>query len=65
MPKALSNLISTLGEKAVINNMLSDVSHNRYTLTIEALGSAISVLEVSSDEALNQPWHYRISFTSS
>ncbi|WP_082209378.1 type VI secretion system Vgr family protein [Gilliamella sp. wkB171] len=65
MPKALSNLISTLGEKAGINNMLSDVSHNRYTLTIEALGSAISVLDVSSDETLNQPWHYRISFTSS
>ncbi|MCX8712859.1 hypothetical protein J3U57_10295, partial [Gilliamella sp. B3464] len=64
MEKGIATLITQYG-KGVSNGLNGAISLNRYTLTIEALGSAISVLEVSSDEALNQPWHYRISFTSS
>ena len=66
MAKVINHLVNQLGEK-VINglNESSGVSHNRYTLTIDALSSPISILQVNGDEQLNQPWHYTITFTSS
>ncbi|OCG23685.1 hypothetical protein A9G11_05605 [Gilliamella sp. wkB108] len=43
---------------------LKGISQNRYTLTVDNLNVPISVLDVESYEQLNQPWHYRIRFTS-
>lgn len=43
---------------------LKGVSQNRYTLTVDNLNVPISVLAVEGNEQLNQPWHYRIRFTS-
>lgn len=50
MAKVINHLVNQLGEK-VINglNELSGVSHNRYTLTIDALSSPISILQVNGD----------------
>ncbi|WP_255471087.1 contractile injection system protein, VgrG/Pvc8 family, partial [Gilliamella sp. Pas-s27] len=59
-------MVDKLGE-GLVNGLidgLKSVSHNRYTLTVEGLGSPVSVLQVKGDEPLNQPWHYTITFTS-
>lgn len=63
MAKELTNLISQFGE-GLINGLTGEVSHNRYTLTVDGLDSPISVLNVKGEEKLNQPWKYTITFTS-
>jgi type VI secretion system secreted protein VgrG len=63
MKKDLSHLVNHIGEN-FINELTGQVSHNRYTLTIDELSSPISVLNVNGEEQLNQLWHYTITFTS-
>ena len=60
MAQAFNQLTDLLSKR-----LLSTVSHNRYTLTIDGLSSPISILNVEGEEQLNQPWHYVITFTSS
>ncbi|MWP73685.1 hypothetical protein, partial [Gilliamella sp. Pra-s52] len=66
MANKFDRLVDKLGERLVngLIDGLKSVSHNRYTLTVEGLGSPVSVLQVKGDEPLNQPWHYTITFTS-
>ena len=63
MANKLFPLINQLGE-GLLNELTGEVSHNRYTLTVDNLISPISVLRVQGNEQLNQPWHYTIEFTS-
>ena len=64
MKEELATFFTPFG-KGVDDGINGGISHNRYTLNIEELGSAISVLDVTTQEVLNQPWHYLISFTCS
>ena len=63
MANKITTLINQVGE-GLLNELTGEVSHNRYTLTVDNLISPISVLHVQGDEQLNQPWHYTIDFTS-
>lgn len=64
MKKDLSNLVNHIGEN-FINGLTTQVSHNRYTLTIDKLNAPISILKVDYEAELNQLWRYTITFTSS
>ncbi|MFQ1005297.1 type VI secretion system Vgr family protein [Gilliamella sp. CG22] len=63
MANKITTLINQVGE-GLLNELTGEVSHNRYTLTVDNLISPVSVLHVQGDEQLNQPWHYTIDFTS-
>jgi type VI secretion system secreted protein VgrG len=63
MEKNLPNFIHHVGEQ-LINEFTGQVSHNRYTLTINKLSTPISILNVNGEEQLNQLWRYTITFTS-
>ncbi|WP_392560379.1 type VI secretion system Vgr family protein [Orbus mooreae] len=47
-------------------SVVSSVANNHYKLTIEGLNlsTRLSVLSLDGHEALNQPWRYEITFTS-
>ncbi|WP_294833140.1 type VI secretion system Vgr family protein [uncultured Gilliamella sp.] len=62
MASGLNKIINQVGEH-LINGLSGAVAQNRYTLTIEELNSPISILKVKSEEQLNQPWRYTITFT--
>ncbi|WP_392562404.1 type VI secretion system tip protein VgrG [Orbus sturtevantii] len=47
-----------------LTGTLSTQQHNKYALTLSGLSSALSVLSVQGNEALNQPWRYEIIVTS-
>ncbi|WP_392561744.1 type VI secretion system tip protein VgrG [Orbus sturtevantii] len=47
-----------------LTNVLSAQQHNRYAVTLSGVSSALSVLSVHGNEALNQPWRYEIIVTS-
>ncbi|MWP47714.1 hypothetical protein GQ589_09755, partial [Gilliamella sp. Pas-s27] len=52
MTNKFDRLVDKLGE-GLVNGLidgLKSVSHNRYTLTVEGLGSPVSVLQVKGDE---------------
>ncbi|WP_176701487.1 contractile injection system protein, VgrG/Pvc8 family, partial [Gilliamella sp. Choc4-2] len=63
MVKHLDKIIEQAG-KDLLSQLTNKVSHNRYTLTIDELSTPISVLNVKGEDALNQLWHYTITFTS-
>ncbi|WP_218055780.1 contractile injection system protein, VgrG/Pvc8 family, partial [Gilliamella sp. Choc6-1] len=63
MAKDLNPIIHQVG-KTLISGLSNTENHNRYTLTIDELSAPISVLNVKGEEALNQLWHYTITFTS-
>lgn len=63
MASGLNKIIDQVGEH-LINGLSGAVAQNRYILTIEELNSPISILKVKSEEQLNQPWRYTITFTS-
>ncbi|WP_392562254.1 type VI secretion system tip protein VgrG [Orbus sturtevantii] len=58
MPSGLDTALDSL------TNALSTQQHNRYSLTLLGLSSALSVLSVHGNEALNQLWRYEIIVTS-
>ncbi|WP_141670609.1 type VI secretion system Vgr family protein, partial [Gilliamella sp. Choc6-1] len=66
MVKHLDKIVEQAGQagKDLLSQLTNKVSHNRYTLTIDELSTPISVLNVKGEEALNQLWHYTITFTS-
>lgn len=59
----LNNSGNRFGE-GLAQALTGNVANNRFTLKIEEQIAPISVLQVESEEQLNQPWLYRIIFTS-
>lgn len=51
---------------ASLNTVVNNFSSNQYTLTIVGLNSnsVLSVLSITGQEHLNQPWCYTVTFTS-
>jgi type VI secretion system secreted protein VgrG len=51
---------------ASLNALVNNFSSNQYTLNIVGLNSnsVLSVLSITGQEHLNQPWCYTVTFTS-
>ena len=63
MENMLNNSGNRFGE-CLAQALTGNVANNRFTLKIEEQIVPISVLQVESEEQLNQPWLDRIIFTS-